>query len=156
VEVLNQKYIPKIKDGKLDIGVTWSGNPNHVNDKYRSVSPRYFRDLGNLYTLNPTEAGTAGFTALKSGSWGETISELSKLDLVITVDTSIVHLCGSLGMPCWLLLALKNNDFRWGDSSCGFENKWYPSVKVFRNHGSWDDVFARVKNELKDLRNSLR
>lgn len=156
---LNEKYIPKHKNAKLDIGVTWSGNPDHVNDKYRSTTPNYFRDLanfGDLYTLNPTESGTRGFTALKSGNWGETISELSKLDLVITVDTSIVHLCGSLGMPCWLVLALKNNDFRWGDSSCGYSNKWYPSVKVFRNKGSWEEVFERVKNELKDLRDSIR
>lgn len=153
-EWLNDKYTSKCKNGVLDIGVTWSGNTSHVNDRYRSTTPNYFRSLasfGNLYTLNPTEANTSGFTTLDSSGWIATIRELSKLDLVITVDTSIAHLCGSLGMPCWVLMPLKNGDFRWGDSSMGYNNVWYPSVRVFRNPGSWDVVFENVKNELKKL-----
>ncbi len=151
---LNGKYVPKAKNGVLDIGCTWSGNSNHVNDKYRSASPSLFRslaDCGNLYTLNPTEANTPGFTTLKSGHWGETIEELSRLDVVVSVDTSIVHLCGSLGMPCYVVLATKNNDFRWGDSSMGMNNIWYPSVKVIRNDGSWEKAIESVRNELKNF-----
>jgi hypothetical protein len=158
LEWLSDKYISKLKDGKMDVGVTWSGSHTHVNNKYRSTTPNYFRglaDICNLYTLNPTEAGTAGFTALRSGGWHESLEELSKLDLVITVDTSIAHLCGSVGMPCWVLMGLKNNDFRWGDSSCGFDNKWYKSVRVFRNNGSWSDVFTEVRNELIKYKYSL-
>lgn len=147
-EWLSHLYTPKVKNGVLDIGCTWSGNKHHVNDKYRSTTPNYFRDLpGNKYTLNPSEKGTRGFTHL-DGSWIDNIRDMSKLDLVITVDTSIAHLCGSLGMPCWVLMPLKNCDFRWGDSSMGESNIWYPSVRVFRNPGSWDKVFEKVKNEI--------
>lgn len=148
---LKDKYVKKQPNGILDIGVTWSGNRDHANDRNRSTSASYFRrlaSLGNLYTLNPTEAGTKGFTSLQSSNWSDTISELSKLDLVISVDTSIVHLCGALGMECWVLMPLIETDFRWGDNSMGFDNIWYPSVKVFRNPGDWNVVFDNVEKEL--------
>lgn len=147
---LKDKYVQKQPNETLDIGVTWSGNASHGNDHYRSSKPGYFKQLsryGNLYSLNPTEAGTPGFTELKSGSWSETIEELGKLDLVICVDTSIAHLCGSLGMECWCIMPLHDSDYRWGDSSMGFDNVWYSSVKVIRNPGSWEeaiDVVAKL------------
>lgn len=157
-EWLSEQYIKKPYNGTLDIGVTWSGNPNHANNRYRSTTPDTFRSLsnfGNLYTLNPTESGTRGFTALRSDDWATTIQELSKLDCVVSVDTSIVHLCGALGMPCIVVMGLKNNDFRWGDSSCGTMNKWYSSVRVVRNPGSWKIAMSEVANELKDLQNGV-
>jgi len=156
---LNDKFIRKIPDGKLDIGVTWSGNPHHGNDMHRSSKPGFFKPISNygkLYTLNPTEANTRGFTTLKSGSWAETIEELSKLDLVISVDTSIVHLCGALGMPCWVLMPAVDSDYRWGDSSMGENNIWYSSVKVIRSGGSWEATIKKVCDKLDDYRNGLR
>lgn len=157
-EWLRDRFIQKIPNGKLDIGVTWSGNPDHANDRHRSVNPKYFDNLakyGTLYTLNPTEAGRVGYVDLDSSGWLATISALSTLDLVITVDTSIVHLCGCLGMPCWLINQRKDPDFRWGDDSMGFDNIWYPSVRVFRGN-NWDDMFNDVEKSLENLSNSLR
>lgn len=148
---LNAKYVPKIKNSILDIGVTWSGNPNHVNDRHRSSTANAFRPLascGNLYTLNPTEVNEPGFTALECGDWGDTIRALSKLDVVVCVDTSIAHLCGALGMPCIMINQRKNSDFRWGDSSMGTSNIWYPSVKVIRD---WDNAIDKAIDELKKM-----
>lgn len=150
---LSEKHLQKVKNGVLDIGVTWSGNSNHVNDRYRSSNSMVFRslaDIGSLYTLNPTESGTPGFTSLKSGNWADTMSELQKLDVVVSVDTSIVHLCGSLGMPCYMITATKNNDWRWGRKSMGMRNVWYPSVKVIRNPGSFSAAIEMVKNDLRN------
>ncbi len=154
---LRDKYTKKLPNGTLDIGVTWSGNPSHANDKYRSTVPATFRPFskyGTLYTLNPTEVGTAGFVSLDASGWDATIRELGKLDLVICVDTSIAHLCGALGMPCWVLMPLKDCDFRWGDKSMGSDNIWYPSVRVFRNHGSWEGVTADVMKALDEYKAS--
>lgn len=158
-EWLSDRNISKIPNGKLDIGVTWSGNPNHANDRHRSTESSRFRTLakfGTLYTLNPTEAGRVGFVDLASSCWSDSITALSHVDLVICVDTSIAHLCGSMGKPCWLLNMRKDPDWRWGDDSMGYDNVWYPSVRVFRNPGNWDIVFNNVEIELEKLSNSLR
>ena len=149
---LKDKYVRKSPNGVLDIGVTWSGNSAHGNDAYRSSKPGYFKQLsecGVLYTLNPTEVGTRGFISLDASSCAATIRELSKLDFVVCVDTSIAHLCGSLGMKCYCIMPLYDSDYRWGDSSMGTNNVWYDSVRVIRNNGSWDDAIGRCIELIK-------
>jgi ADP-heptose:LPS heptosyltransferase len=69
------------------------------------------------------------------------------MDLVITVDTMIAHLAGTLGKPVWLLLA-HPADWRWmmdrGDSP------WYPAMRIFRQKpdGGWDSVISEVCRSL--------
>lgn len=158
-EWLASRRIVKEANGFLDIGLTFSGNKDHVNDRHRSCPPKYFKELGSfgtLHALNPSERGLGWARDCDYSGWDATIRDLGRMDLVITVDTSIAHLCGSLGMPCWVLMARKNNDWRWGNSSIGADNIWYKSVRVFRNPGNWDSVFLEVKNELAEMRNRLR
>ena len=150
---LKDKYVKKLDNGILDIGCVWSGSTTHTNDKYRSTTPNRFcalSSLGTLYTINPTEHGTKGFIPLYGTTWEDTIGNLSKLDLVITVDTSIAHVCGALGMECWVIMPYKECDFRWGDRSMGFDNIWYKSVKVIRNACNWDDSFKLVEIMLRE------
>jgi ADP-heptose:LPS heptosyltransferase len=75
---------------------------------------------------------------------------LSTMNLLITSDTSVAHLAGSLGVKTLLLLP-SNPDWRWGRE--GEETFWYPSVKLFRQRekGSWEDSFSEIKSELKKL-----
>jgi ADP-heptose:LPS heptosyltransferase len=65
------------------------------------------------------------------------------MDLVITVDTSIVHLAGALGKATWLLLPHR---YEWRWSLEGESNNWYDSVHVIRQQaaGDWDGVLATV------------
>ncbi len=125
--------------------VEWAGAPGHANDRNRSTKPEYFLQLGlpGLTNIRPGARVPRGISAEPSRSWAETAQQVLAADLVISVDTSLVHLCGSLGVECWLLQPLKETDFRWGRS--GTENIWYPSVKVVRNPGSWQHVFSTVK-----------
>jgi ADP-heptose:LPS heptosyltransferase len=70
------------------------------------------------------------------------------LDLVIGVDTAVVHLAGALGRPVWTLLPF-TPDWRW---QTGREDSpWYPSMRLFRQSepGGWDDVVTRVKAALE-------
>jgi hypothetical protein len=140
---LQDRY-PKPKPSG-EIIVEWAGSPTHSNDRNRSVSPHYFLELGlpNMVNIRPGAKVPRGIAAKPSGSWLETVDRVLAADLVISVDTSLVHLCGSLGVECWMLQPLKETDFRWGRS--GVKNIWYPSVKVIRNPGSWKQVFATVK-----------
>lgn len=69
------------------------------------------------------------------------------LDLVISVDTFIVHLAGALGVPAWLMLHA-DCDWRWG--KCGTHTHWYPTVRLFRQRkaGDWHSVISTIAAEL--------
>ena len=72
---------------------------------------------------------------------------IAALDLVVTVDTAVAHLAGSLGKPVWLLVAYAS-DWRW--MLHREDTPWYPSMKIFRQKspGEWGDVIDRVASEL--------
>ena len=74
-----------------------------------------------------------------------------KLDLTITVDTSLLHLGGALGVPVWGLLS-RRCDWRWFDLEKE-STPWYKSVRLFRQRrfDDWEEVFQRVARELSDL-----
>jgi len=153
-DYLVKKRVAKVPDGELDIGCVWQGSKGHVNDRNRSVPAGYFDKLkkyGNLYTLGPGEK-RKGYTHLDAKTWEDTANNLSKLDLVITVDTSIAHFCGTIGMPCWVMMPMYDTDFRWGDSSMGLKNMWYDSVKVIRNPQDWNAVFDQIEEMIKCLK----
>ena len=145
------EWIPK--DEKLittpmlhpKIGVVWSGSPTHANNHNRSCLGSYMSDLGDLgtlYSLNPSERPLRGVVPMSTSSWASTIALVKSLSLVITVDTSIVHLCGSMGVPTIMIHPLMETDFRWGNNSG--PNYWYPSVHVINNSG-WDAAFVKVR-----------
>lgn len=145
----------KFAGDRLKIGIEWAGSDTHSNNKYRSVPSSSFLDLlefGDLYSIRPGAESVRGVTALNSSSWAESAEIVNGLDLIISVDTSIVHLAGSLGRECWMLQPLKETDFRWGNNSMGEKNIWYDSVRVIRNHGSWANVFAEVRARLELMR----
>lgn len=132
------------KGGK-GIGVVWHTNNVH-NNKTRNVGVNEILKLskyGNLYSLGP-DSVDGRIERLPSSTWKETMESLRGLELVVSIDTAIVHLCGAMGVPCLLLMPLKDGDWRWGDSSMGENNKLYKSVKVVRNPGNWAETIARV------------
>ena len=73
----------------------------------------------------------------------ETAKLVARLRLVITVDTMVAHLAGSLHRPTWLLLK-HNADWRWLTERT--DSPWYPSMRLFRQPepGSWDAVITEV------------
>lgn len=79
----------------------------------------------------------------------DTATILAGLDLVICCDTSILHLAGAMGVPCWGLLPF-NPDWRWQID--GSTTVWYDSVKLFRQieRDNWTEVFERVRKELHE------
>ena len=78
----------------------------------------------------------------------ETAEGLAKVDLVVTIDTALAHLAGTIGKPTLLLLP-QVADWRWGAE--GESCDWYPSVRCFRqrSRGDWAEVLARVGAELQ-------
>src|ERR1019366_7761525 len=72
---------------------------------------------------------------------------VANLDLVVTVDTSVAHVAGALGTPCWLMLP-HAPDWRW---MLGRDTTpWYGSLRLFRQvcAGDWSGVIARIGSAL--------
>jgi hypothetical protein len=80
--------------------------------------------------------------------FADTAALLECLDLLVSVDTSVVHLAGALGRPVWTLLA-KGPDWRWMLGRT--DSPWYPTMRLFRQErlGDWPGVLARVGDELR-------
>ena len=72
------------------------------------------------------------------------------MDLIITVDTSIVHMAGALGARTWMIQPYKETDFRWGTNN-DKSNIWYSSVDIYRNPNDWDFVFDRLEEDLAEI-----
>ena len=72
------------------------------------------------------------------------------MDVIISVDTSVVHLAGALGRPVWILLPF-NPDWRWMLERS--DSPWYASAKLYRQRraGDWTSVFDDIKAALLQL-----
>lgn len=146
------KFSPSPNMGETSIIVEWSGNTAHANNRNRSTTPEHFLQLskyGNLYSFR--EKAPKGITALNTvTSWIDSGNAILGSSIVVTVDTSVVHMCGTLGHPCIMIQPLKECDWRWGTASMGENNVWYPSVKIARNPNNWKKAFDEVHRLLEE------
>ena len=80
--------------------------------------------------------------------FADTAAMIDQMDLIITVDTSVAHIAGALGVPVWTLLA-QVADWRWGYDS--ESTPWYRTMRLFRQTSSGDcrDVVDRIASELR-------
>jgi ADP-heptose:LPS heptosyltransferase len=82
--------------------------------------------------------------------FADTAALVENLDLVISVDTSIVHLAGALGKPVWLLNRF-DTEWRWLLER--EDSPWYPTLRQFRQPapGDWNSVMGNVRDALQRL-----
>ena len=116
--------------GGRQLGVCWAGNKEHGNDINRSRAPSDFHWLGNAKSFQ-FGVSDKHFGVCCTNSWSDSVRELLSVRALVTVDTSIAHLAGHLGVPTCVLVPSIDTDFRWGlvRNDCF----WYPSVFVARN-----------------------
>ena len=105
------------------------------------IGPAASERPGGLLGIDD-RAGTGG--AMSEWDWADTASVVRQLDLVITVDTGLAHLAGSLGIPTWVMLPWHAASV-WGVRG-ETTSPWYSSVRLFRcrEPGSWDQVVREV------------
>lgn len=81
-------------------------------------------------------------------SFAETAALVMAMDVVLSVDTAIAHLSGSLGRPTWVMLNWFAQDWRW--LTVREDSPWYSTARLFRQPamGDWDSVTHKVSQYL--------
>jgi hypothetical protein len=150
-------------EATLRVGLTWSGNPGHKADRRRSMS---FDSMRSLVQKHPGIRFYSLQTHVPAGhpanvidiadellTLADTAAVIAEMDLVISVDTSAIHVAGALGRPAWLLLPYRY-EWRWGLE--GQTNPWYSSVHVWRQGqpGAWPELLDTVSQALQDFKST--
>jgi tetratricopeptide (TPR) repeat protein len=143
---------------RMRIGIVWSGNPSHANDRNRSIPLDLLAGLlsrqdidFHMLQIEVRDSDRAALARLPQiqnhvaalHEMADTAALTSLMDLVITVDTAAAHLAGALGVPTWVMLPWAA-DWRWMLDRC--DTPWYPTMRLFRQvkRGDWGDVLADV------------
>ena len=147
----------------LRVGLVWAGNQAMGADRRRSIGLDQFSPLADVpgVCFVSLQKGPAAAQAHPAGmvlhdwtdelhDFADTAALVEALDLVISVDTAVVHLAGALGKPVWLL---NRFDRCWRWLVDRDDSPWYPSLKQFRQTepGDWDGVFITVRESLLAL-----
>jgi tetratricopeptide (TPR) repeat protein len=155
----------------VKIGLVWAGNPRSFNwiasemDRRRSIALAEFAPLASVggISLISLQKDAAGAQARDPPSgmtihdwtdeltdFADTAALVEALDLVIGVDTSVVHVAGALGKPVWILNRY-GACWRWLRERT--DTPWYPTARLFRQPraGDWDAVMAQVRAALPEF-----
>lgn len=158
-----RKRLAKVEG--LKVALVWAGRPTHLNDANRSMTLAHLAPLAqDGVTFLSIQKGPREGEALQPPpgmkvislsdqikDFDDTAAILSIADLLISVDSSPVHLAGALGRPAWVMLP-KLPDWRWLTGRD--DSPWYPTLRLFRqtNWGDWSEVIPRVASALTQLR----
>lgn len=161
IKLWNKKLGKKIRPR---VGLVWSGSKIHKKDKHRSLLLKQLENLLKLpfefHSLQKEIRHEDKKTLVEFNhihqhqdelhDFSDTAALIEAMDIVISVDTSIVHLAGAMNKNVWLLLPYAP-DFRWMlDRS---DSPWYPTATLFRQSiiSDWDTVIAKVTQQLEKL-----
>lgn len=168
-EILNLRNVANnefpINAEKINVGFVWAGNPDNGNDHIRSTNLKSFERLFvnnsevEFYSLQKDSGRDIDVACNKFKNvhnlapylrnFLDTAESINKLDLIITVETSVAHLSGTLNKNTWTLLPYLP-DWRWLLNRD--DSPWYPSMKLFRQEkpGDWNSLFDEVEMEFSN------
>ena len=151
--------------GGKKIGLVWAGSAKHLNDVNRSIPLKQLTPLAEVpnlriislqkHRLDRPESETPAGLEIENYSdelhdFSDTAALISQLDLVIGVDTAVVHLAGGLGKPTWVLLS-EPAEWRWLLNRS--DSPWYPTMRLFRQPraGDWEAAIKAMINALREF-----
>ena len=140
------------------VGIVWAGTTVGAID-LRLLQPLWEVDGVSWFSLQVGErsgdiSSLDGVKIADLSPWladfAETAAAVCRLDLVISVDTSVAHLAGALGRPTWLLLRYPP-EWRWLLER--EDSPWYPTARLFRQRkeGDWPCVAREVAAALAQM-----
>jgi tetratricopeptide (TPR) repeat protein len=147
------------------IGLSWTGGVRKTRRALRSLALEQLLPLLRqpglrFVSLQYTPEARAALDELRVrhgidiAHWQEAIDDYDEtaalvcaLERTVSVCTSLVHLCGALGRPVWVMAPLAPE---WRYGMTGETMPWYSSVRIFRQttYGDWAPVIERVAREL--------
>src|SRR5258706_13295671 len=147
----------------MRVGLAWAGTKTGKDFRSRSLSIfAPFAGIPNVefHSLqvgpDARELPPPGLRIIDHSSelkdFEETAALVSKLDLVISVDTAVAHLGGALAREAWVLLP-KISDFRWLTER--LDSPWYPTMRLFRQElaagvHDWSGIITVMANALRE------
>ena len=163
VEHWRQRLDMLLPNRRLRVGLAWSGRATHPNNLRRSVRLETFApilavqevDFFGLQKPFPDEDRAFAATlphfidlSPELTDFAETGAVMQSLDLVIAVDTAVVHLAGALGVAAWVLVP-ELADWRWLLDRA--DSPWYPTIRLFRQHKptEWASVTGSIAEALR-------
>lgn len=141
-------------DDCYKIGIVWEGNIDHSNNLERSCPLAVFRSIHDiakvkLFMLSPSinlenlidGCEDMEILGTELNNFKDTAELIEAMDLVISIDTSVLHLAGALKHKTIGLLSY-NKDHRWN-----LDINWYPSIKFIQQEfsGDWIGISNRLK-----------
>lgn len=146
---------------KPKIGIAWTGGLKDTHGERRSLDleallPILKQDATFISLQYKTPLELAEFEAkhgIKIHHWAratetsdydDTAALVDELDLVISVQTAVVHLCAGLGKECWVLVPNKPH---WRYATPNF--MWGNSIRLFRQKKNWQEPINDIAIELK-------
>jgi tetratricopeptide (TPR) repeat protein len=144
------------------VALAWAGHARHPNDRNRSIDLKLLQPLFGIEGVSFVSiqrdlrdddaallARHANITHIGAGlaDMADTAAVAALADLIIAVDTSVVHLAGAMGRDAWVLLPY-SPDWRW--TLTGTHSPWYPRTRLFRQPapGDWPSVIAATRDAL--------
>ncbi|WP_244816640.1 tetratricopeptide repeat protein [Caballeronia sp. Lep1P3] len=167
-------------DGRMKVGIVWAGAENLGNVRPGRVPTggNHQRSMRLHDLIDVLKVSGVVFVSLQMGAprqqlqdippelrpmdmmdsvrdFADTAAIVQKLNMVITVDTSVAHVAGALGKPVWILSRF-DSDWRWLMNR--EDSPWYPSARVFRQTrpDDWSDVVQRTVRALSDVASDAR
>lgn len=163
----NQNAFPVPKSGLLDVGICWASGDRgeRKNARRRVTDLDLWLPLSGIHNVRlwslQKEGGREAISQLSAealivdvmasvSDWADTASLVSQLDLVISVDTGVVHLAGALGVPVWML-SQYSPCWRWWDIEQGTGQPWYEDMRIYWQHepDDWKPLLASVEADLE-------
>jgi hypothetical protein len=149
----------------LKIGISWKGGSERTRRQARSIPLELWRPIleldgvrfvslqygdvkAEIDRANETlSCPIAQFAPEEIDDFDALAGLIGALDLVISVQTAVVHLSGSIGQPCWVMVP-QVAEWRYGAE--GDRMPWYSSVELYRqqNRGDWEETIAQLVERL--------
>jgi hypothetical protein len=137
------------------VGLVWAGAAGYTEDRRRSLPAEMLApfagrgDISFVSLQKPARPAPLAITdwTEELEDFADTAALIAGLDLVIGVDTAVVHLAGALGRPVWLL---NRFDPHWVWLQDRVDSPWYPTLRQFRQRrpGDWLGVIAAAADAL--------